>query len=340
MSHDIECKNGVWSFVYSPQEGAAWHKLGVELPDTASSADWRAAAGHNFTVSKRQLYFAGADGQMKAFDDRFGMVRDDTQYPLGIGSGVYKITQPAQINDICDEFASYDAKLGRSAAFVLRKGDLICSTYAYRDTVTVGGDTHKAYLMASTSFDGSSATRFWIALVRAVCANTIAAGLAESDAIVTVRHNTKLVASKVQEQLATLAQSVERYKAIGDMLAAATLSAQEIAFFLRDVLDIPRDASPDDVSTKKKNQRQAIIDAMQITANERGKDRATGYDAFTVLQGLTRYVDHDRAVRDTANGADDIARFDSANFGSGQTMKIGAVTLLQNLLKEREKVAA
>ena len=80
---------------------------------------------------------------------------------------------------------------------------MICSTYAYRgDGLEIGGDRHKAYLMASTTFDGSGATNFWISLIRAVCANTIRAGLAASKgATVKIRHNAKLDPDKVRESL-------------------------------------------------------------------------------------------------------------------------------------------
>lgn len=341
MSHDIECKNGVYSFVFSAVDGPGWHKLGDVCAEDATPEQWRAQAGHNFTVSKRPLFYRNSRGDMQEYLDRFGMVRDDNDHALGIASDVYKLAQPSEIDDICDTFASYDDKLKRSSAFTLRNGDLICSTYAYRDPVTIGGDKHNAYLMASTSFDGASSTKFWISIIRAVCANTIAAGLGESKAIVSVRHNAKLVATNVQAKLAELAQQVTAYKALGDSLARVIMSEKEISAFFKAALDIPTDAKPDDISIRKMNQFRALSRAFSVTKNA---ERGGSFDAFTALNAITRYVDHYRSVRQTIGNdgkpidtleANNVARFDSANFGSGAQFKNRAVALLMPMIQDR-----
>ena len=339
MAHELEQNNGTWSFAFSPAEGPGWHNLGRSVADDASPAEWRSAAGHGFTVSKRQVfYYRPADASPIECPDRFVMARDDNDHALGIASDQYKIVQPAEVDDICDSFAALaDGQLARSSAFTLRKGDMICSTYAYRgDGLTVGGDKHKAFLMASTTFDGSGATHFWVSLVRAVCQNTIRAGLAASKgAKVSIRHNATLDQARVREQLAELAQSVTQFKALGDALSSRKMSKDELRDFTRDILDIPRDTEQKDVSTRKQNQRQAIVDALLVSAHERGNAGASDIDAFTALQGITRYVDHDRSVKVNGSGSETIARFDSANFGSGDALKQKAVGLLLPLIRDK-----
>lgn len=346
MAHEIELKNGVWSFAFSPVEGPGWHNLGVAIPDDASAAEWRKAAGHGFTVSKRQVHFyragtvvTGATYRDELLDcpGRFVMARDDNDHALGIASDVYKIVQPAEVDDICDQFAALaDGQLARSSAFTLRQGDMICSTYAYRgDGLDIGGDKHKAFLMASTTFDGSGATHFWVSLVRAVCQNTIRAGLAMSrGAKVSIRHNAKLNPDTVRENLAALAQSVSEFKALGDALAKHSMTAAEISALFKAVLEIPLEAKQENISTRKMNQ---FRDLSRAFARSKG-ERNGSMDAFTTLQAVTRYVDHDRSVKVNGTGNETIARFDSANFGSGDDLKAKAFNLLMPLISA--KVAA
>jgi hypothetical protein len=107
------------------------------------------------------------------------------------------------------------------------------------------------------------------------------------------------------------------------------MSPDELRFFIRDALDIPVDAKPDDVSTRKKNQRAAIIEALMVSADERNQAVKT-MDAFTAFQGLTRYVDHERDVDDT----------EGRLFGSGAGLKDKALSFLMAMPALAEKVAA
>ena len=219
---------------------------------------------------------------------------------------------------------------------------MICSTYAYKgDGLQIGGDKHKAFLMASTTFDGSGATHFWVSLVRAVCQNTIRAGMATArGARVSIRHNTRINPDLVRKQLAELAQSVRQFKAVGDALAKHSMSAADISALFKAVLDIPAEATkkPDGTiegtSTRKFNQ---FADLSRAFARSKA-ERNGAVDAFTALQAVTRYVDHDRSVKVNGSGNETVARFDSANFGSGDALKSKAVGLLLPLIAD--KIAA
>jgi phage/plasmid-like protein (TIGR03299 family) len=337
MSHELENNNGVWSFAFSPVEGPGWHQLGTEIPDDATVAAWRTAAGHDFTVSKRSVHYAGVNGAMHQFADRFVVARDDNNHPMGVVSDVYKIVQAQTIDDICDEFAALsDGQLARSAAFTLRNGEMICSTYAYRgDGMTIGGDKHKANLMATTTFDGTGSSLFWPSIIRAVCKNTIAAGLAGAkNTKVAVRHNAKLDPDTVRTQLAELAQATLQFKALGDALAKHSMSPQDISTLFKSVLDIPADATQNakgevvGTTTRKFNQFAELCQAFKRSTDERGGSK----DAFTALQAVTRYVDHARSVKANGAGNETIARFDAANFGSGAALKAKAVGLLMPMI--------
>ncbi len=342
MAHELEFNSATqsWSFAFSPVEGPGWHTKGRSVADDASPQEWRTAAGHLFTVSKRPVLYARTDGEVISMPDRFVMARDDNQHAMGVVSDQYVIAQPSEVDDICDQFAGLaDGQLCRSSAFTLRQGDMICSTYAYRgDGVTIGGDKHKAFLMASTTFDGSGATHFWVSLIRAVCQNTIRAGLATAKgARVSIRHTTKISPERVREQLAELAQSVDQFKQLGDALSQHSMSNAQISAFFKAALDIPAEATMNEkgevvgTTSRKFNQFVDLTKAFAISKHER--NGAT--DAFTALQAITRYTDHTRSVKVNGSGDETIARFDSSQFGSGDALKTKAWNLLVPTLQER-----
>jgi phage/plasmid-like protein (TIGR03299 family) len=188
----------------------------------------------------------------------------------------------------------------------------------------------------STTFDGSGATKNQGSMTRTVCQKTLRVSHADKRALVTTRHNTAFNAKKVGEELATLAKGFADYKAIGDAMAQTEMAAAEVSEFFKTLLDIPFDAKKDDVSTRKLNQFADLNRAYRTTSTE--TDAGT---VWTALNAITRYVDHDRSARtDGGTVTEDHARFASAQFGSGDTMKGKAMELLLPRVKDRVLIAA
>ena len=65
-------------------------------------------------------------------------------------------------------------------------------------------------------------------------------------------------------------------------------------------------------------------------AGRNARGTRTRDDVWTALQSVTRYVDHDRTVRNAPN--ETVGRFDSGTFGSGDAMKGKAMELLFPLI--------
>jgi hypothetical protein len=110
-------------------------------------------------------------------------------------------------------------------------------------------------------------------------------------------------------------------------------STQDVSNFFKAMLDIPFDAKSDDISGRKMGQFKALGLAYRDTVAE-GTAPGT---AWTALNAITRWVDHDRAARGGENGKEE-ARMLSANFGgTGSQLKAKAYALLTN---QRDLVAA
>jgi phage/plasmid-like protein (TIGR03299 family) len=328
---------GKANIAYTGSRNSVWHRLGHEMADGMSRADWQKAGGNDFQVMKVAAEYAW-NGDYKRADDLCFIVRQDNGRLLGRSSVTdrYVPCQPDELYNFMFQYIDVDPRFAMDVTGNFGGGSTIWAAAVWNEGLTVAGDSHVARLFMSTTFDGSGATRCDMRITRPVCDNTIAAGQGENKgAIVTTRHNTRFDAKRAGEELATLAKSVARYKKIGDAMAAVHMSADEVKNFFRDILDIPHDAKESDVSTRKLNQSRALRDAFHTTRRERNAKNGDPIDVWTVLQSLTRYVDHDRI---SINGDGGEKQFLSANFGSGDQLKTKAMGLL--LPRVRDLIAA
>lgn len=345
MTANLDTSLGFHALAFTGPRSAIWHGDGQSIDEAQAAAGrpltfheiWK-LAGCSFHVEKVPLLMNLAGDafnhlpeiqRLAEYPDRFAHVRQDTGAPLGMGSDVYKLVQPDDIRDTFQQYVDSDDRFHITTVGALNGGRRIWAQAEFNGSDhIVAGDKHRRHLLMSTTFDSSGSTRLQGSETRVVCENTIAIAMGERAPVVNIRHNAKFDAARARRELAAIAKGFDAYKELGDALAGSVMGREDLTFFLRDVLDIPRDATLDDVSTRKKNQRQAIVDAITVSANERGIVKLELIDAFTTLQGVTRWVDHTRDSDDTENRM----------FGSGMAFKQKALGLLMPRIAD--KVAA
>lgn len=352
MSHNIQHRNGIDCFAFTGDRKAIWHRLGNSAdaagvasmsPDEAK-AWWRKASGHDFEVVKAPAIaaFNGPEFDHVAPDQRFQeseyflLTRRDDCHIFAPVTRTYQPVQPSQIDDFGDEFVGFDERFTKDAAGALGDGERIWTTWRFAEDLTVAGDKIVPRLLASTSYDATMASRFEATTTRVVCENTLRAAWSSAKAVLKVTHRSKLNGDVVRQRLATIVSSFDQFKAMGDAMAQRVATPQETATFVRNLLDIPVDAQRKDISTRTQNMVEDLERDIRTTLRERN---TTDPDLWCLLNGVTRYVDHDRSVR-TDNGARDVhaARFDAATFGAGDALKGKAINLLVPMLPERDKV--
>lgn len=343
MAHEIDMTNGRANIAYLGSRNDVWHRLGQEMQAGQSMADWAREAGLNWTGVKVPAvaaltgdewnHIAPAQRFMEVSGQRF-VCRSDNGRPLGYVSDEYQPVQPLEVLEWFERYIAVDDRFHLDVAGSLKGGKIIWATAKFNGEIDVAGDAHTARLLMTTSFDGSSATINQATMTRVVCNNTLRASLADKRAIVRTRHSTRFDADKVARELANIAQGFESYKAMALAMVAVDLSKEQVSNFFKSCLDIPFDAKSDEVSGRKLNQFQALSNAYRTTVMEGTKPGT----AWTALNAVTRYVDHDRSTR---GGEDKVeAQFLSANFGSGDALKAKAIGLLMPDLRQPELVAA
>lgn len=333
MAHNIDMTNGRANIAFLGSRNDIWHRMGQEMLPGQSMQEWAKQAGLDWTALKVPAIAALAGPQFDHLDPTTRMrevggqsfvVRSDNGRPLGYVSQQYQPVQPIEVLEWFQQYIGVDDRFHLDVAGSLKSGEIIWATATFRDSLSIVGEEHKARLLMTTTFDGSGATINKATMTRVVCNNTLDAALADKKAIIRTRHNTKFDAARVGSELAAIASGFEHYKAMAEGMVQVQQSAADVSHFFKAMLEIPFDAKSDDISSRKMGQFKALGQAYSDTVRE-GTQPGT---AWTALNAITRWVDHDRASRGGENGKEE-ARMLSANFGgSGSALKAKAVALL------------
>jgi phage/plasmid-like protein (TIGR03299 family) len=338
MAHMIDKSNGRANIAYA---GATpWHGLGTAKPagEQWSLAQWIDAAGIAWDVV-RVPAFAHMPGGERIDTGAFFNVRSDTNALLGWQTHTDRRVDehPRDIAAFVHDYVAMDERFQMEVMGAIKGGSQIWATAVFNGETTIAGDRHRSYLLARTSYDGSLAHTFQMTTVRAVCNNTLSLAYADSKARVSVRHTQKIDKQVVAKQLAGMAKSVDQYKAIGDAMAQHTMAAKEISDFFKTLLHIPLEAKQDELTTRTLNNFNDLRNAYVTTVRDEG---APANSAWSALQAVTRYADHDRTVRGDDNTSDAEKRFTSSQFGSGDVLKGQAMAMLMPRIKDRVLIPA
>lgn len=336
MSHELDDSTGDYAIAYAGE--TPWHRHGTPAQAGWTLDDWITNARVGYEVIRVPAYAPDASGALRVVDNAFFNMRSDTQAILGTQTHTERRVevQPREIFHFIDSFVRSDPRFSMSVMGAIKQGAQVWATAAFNGAYDIGGDRHQAYLIGRTGFDGSLATHLYMTMVKAVCANTLALGW-DKRAMVTVRHTTKFDAKAASAALARMAQAADAYKQVGDALAQHVMTQEAVKDFFLAVLDIPKDAKPDDISTRKTNQYADLArDYRQSVAEGCGDSTA-----WACLNAVTRYADHSRSTRGADdNGGEDAARFVSSQFGSGALLKDKAMGLLLPRIKDLVPIAA
>lgn len=335
MSHELDQSNGRYNIAFTGARKDIWHRHGQQMAAGMTIEEWATAAGLDWTAEKSPA-FARVNGEFQAIDNAHFITRNDTHAALS-GSTVsdqYKPVQPIELLHWFEKYILVDDRFALDVAGSLKGGAIVWATATFNGDSTVAGERHRARLLMTTTFDGSGSTVNKGTMTRVVCANTLAMSAADRSCEVRTRHNTHFNPKKVAAELAAIASGFERYKAIGDAMAQTQMAAAEVSQFFKTLLDIPFDVQSKDVSTRKLNQFQDLNRAYGRSVDE-GAEKGS---VWAALQAITRYVDHDRTARGGESEGE--ARFASANFGSGDSLKGKAMGLLMPRIADRVPVLA
>ena len=349
MSANIDMSNNRANIAFLGSRSDIWHRMGEEMQPGQSIDAWAKAAGLGFSAVKVPAIAALEGVQFDHIDsskrflpvaNRAFVVRSDTGGVLGYVSGEgeaqgYQIVQPNDVLQWFERYISVDDRFKLDVAGSLDDGRRIWATALYNGGIDVAGEKHSARVLMSTTFDGSGATINQATMTRVVCQNTLRMAHADGRAMIRTRHSTKFDAARVGRELSQLASGFAEFKKIGDAMAQVEMAKDQVSNFFKACLDIPFDAKREDISTRKSNQFADLNRAYRTSIQE----GAPQGSVWAALQSITRYADHDRSVK-SGDVGESVARFQSAQFGSGDALKGKAMGLLMPLIKDKVLINA
>jgi phage/plasmid-like protein (TIGR03299 family) len=312
MAHEIDLSTGKPAIAYVGEK--PWHGLGEKLPEGVPIDTWLQAARLDWELKRLPVQYL-VDGRVRTMDDRFVLVRSDTDAALSVVSGDYQIVQPREVLEFYLELVTlYGYALETSGALDGGRKVWALARTGMSDAVHSGGeDELAAYLLLATSCDKTLATTAAFTSIRVVCQNTLFFAMedskAERRAQVKVPHNFRFHANHVKQELGLMDKAWSGFIAKVRRMACYQMKADAASSFFDDLL-LQKNGKA--LSSKAQREREAII---ALFRSAPGQDLSSAKETlWGAVNAVTYYADHVRA-----GAAGD--RLDSAWFGAGYALK-------------------
>ena len=318
MAHLIDMSNGRANIAFVGT--TPWHGLGQTLPAGSNIETWCQAAGLGYEVERAPV-FASIGGQSVALANTSALYRNDTQAVLGqVSNNRYNIVQPREVMEFYRDLVA-DHGFNLDVAGALKGGAVVWALARdSREIRVMGQDVVRPYLLLSTSYDGSRATRCEFTSVRVVCNNTLqmaSADASSAEGRVVVKHSNVFDEKAVKARLGIYGETVDAFEDLVNRLAYKPIS-REAKIEVITKLFASYDAD-ERLTTASRNVMREVWVAT-VRSPGAGLRSAEG-TAWGLVNGITNYVDFNARARSADN------RLNSAWFGKGAELKAKAVEL-------------
>ena len=268
--------------------------------------------------------------------DQCAVIRVHDNAILGTVGRGYQVIQNVAMFDFLDTLTAGEDKVAKwESAGSLRGGRQVWALLNLPDSEIIVGkdDRLLPYLLVTNAHDGSAACRVIPTTVRVVCMNTLSAAVAGqfSDLTVTIRH-TGDVASKIAEAKRALAQAGTMFGAfekVANELAATLIDRENFDTLVETLFPTPGEDASAASKTRNENNRTLFAEAV---VTEQKLLSAPDMSMWTVLNGVTRFVDHSQKVSLRGREGSE-ARFENSFLTRGAKMKAQAATTLIDMAK-------
>lgn len=317
MGHEIDSSTGKPAIAYVGKE--PWHGLGQKLPEGEPIEVWLKAARLEWDLKRLPVQYL-VDGRLHTMDDRFVLVRSDTDAALSVVSDDYRVVQPKEVLEFYRDLVSlYGYALETAGALDGgRKVWALARTGITGAADQAGKDELAAYVLLATSCDKTLATTAAFTSIRVVCQNTLFFATEDIKTQrrpqVKVPHNLRFDPHQVKEELGLMDEAWSGFVTKVRRMAGHPMKADAASAFFGQVL-LPKNGK---ALSSKAQREHATIRGLFTSAP--GQDLPTAKETlWGAVNAVTYYVDH---VRSGAG----VERLDSSWFGAGLILKERAWT--------------
>lgn len=299
---------------------AAWHGLGVVLPDYPDRETAMALAGHDWDVITRELAIIGRETEtpttthLKADDGKcfnamkaegwVAHLRSDNLELLHVARDSFERIPNAEAYDIAEIL--FDQGFQYETGITLDGGRLCAITLKLDEPITLPGDDSVTVPFGCLSWahDGSASLKVRSGSIRQVCANTVSASEAEGKRLgtdFTFRH-TKNVKDRIEDAknaIHGVRENLSVYEKVMRELAEIHVTPEQRDLFVSEVIGDKdgKVSTSTAVSDRVKNNveaERAKINGLFFGPTIPEAHTLTGYGLF---QAGVEYFDHLRNYR-------------------------------------------
>ncbi len=334
--HELDFTKNEAAIAYTGEK--PWHGYGTVMEEDQTLDAWILASGLDYSVLERPILWnpyltqaaldeATAIGQpdrqtnylnFKPIIGKKVLIRSDTRTPLSVVSNRYKVIQPKAIMKFFESLIR-DEGFKMHTAGALADGKRVWALAETGNEFAVNGvDRIAAYLLLTTSYDGSSATTAQFTSIRVVCNNTLNFSLTRGEnqdtGVVRVPHTAEFISANVKGQLGLVAGWAQFQSNVIQLSDYRVSKRQAVEFFL-ELLGVTRDEAADGKQILNVKKLLSFYESAPGAQFVGSKNTTWG-----LVNAVSYFTDHGRRAQN--NGT----RFNSAAFGSGALLKKQAFT--------------
>lgn len=308
MAHQLETSRlGVARMAYSDRE-IPWHRLGTPMKGLQTADAMLSAAMADFDVVLTKVAAVDNDGNFIRNPDGTPVIIDDSRATIranddGTFDGLATVgtRYVVQQNKECLESAL--AVVGAS------KGDAVVDTCGVLNdgreffaSIDLGGliidpmgvnDKIERYLLVRNGHDGRTAITFANTSIRAVCKNTVIAGMLTAQRVFTARHtrNAETAIEEAQQVLNISTEWAKSFSEAAEKMLSVQMPTSGTNFSKYINFMFPEKAT--DTERQNRNREKTIAMVRALYENERNA-KNYGHNAWSAYNALVEYLDHYR----------------------------------------------
>jgi len=324
MAHQLEqFEDGTTAFA-SREE--AWHKLGTitKRAFTAEEALELAQLDSEVIVSENPVG-AVVDGQVLTVEDKFITYRNHPKTgmsALGVVGSRYVPIQNKDAFSFLNNLVDQSGAIFETAGSIKGGRQVFMAVQMPEELKLANGiDTHKMFIMATNSHDGSQSFTVAVTPIRVVCTNTVRLGLAQAVSKINLRHTASATGKVAQakEVLGLVYDYQDAFSQEVDRLIDQDFTDTQFEKLVNDLFPISEDFKASGI-TKMTNKRDDLLSLW--TAPTQKNIAGTKWAAYNAV---AEYADWFSPVRGSNR---DQARAERILTGATDDLKAKALTLL------------
>lgn len=297
-----------------------WHGLGTILEAPPTAADAIVAAGLDWEVEKRPMFFEANDGiNMIQSRDRYAIVRKTDNAYLGDSGAVWQPLQNKDAFRFFDPFVQSGEATYETAGSLEEGRTIWVLAKINRSPIeVVKNDTVDKYVLLTNKHTCGFAIQSTLTPIRVVCNNTLTGAINRANWLLKANHSSKMVErlEDIQEIIAMADASFGKAAEAYRMFAKKAVTPQIMDQILAETFMWSVSSSDTDREASFKRKQTETI--MRLFETGRGTDiKGVNGTVWGFYNAITEYIQHEK-------GKVEDKRLKDAWLGGGMKMNIRA----------------